>query len=220
MNFKTRQLRYLVFAAIGIILASYIRVWLAGIFLIPLAISTILSQRQSFSIKASIIALSGFAYVFAVLPFFAKAHVTDISSFFAAIDKMSKQWAHGGAGQQVAGVSNAASFIINLPKGAFTALFRPLPGEINNPFGIMSGLENLALLFFTISYILKYNIRLLKNNFLLYNVLTIFVWTSIYAYISSQNLGTAVRFKLQVLPFMLLLPYFAQHIYDKRKNKT
>jgi hypothetical protein len=92
----------------------------------------------------------------------------------------------------------------------FTALFRPLPGEISNAFGILAGLENLALLTIFLVAIKHFRSTELKNPVVLWGVLLVLVWTLAYAFISYQNLGGAVRFRLQILPIFLgLLLKFA-----------
>ena len=93
----------------------------------------------------------------------------------------------------------------------FTALFRPLPGEVLNPFGWLAGFENAVLLALCGRAVLRTRFRELRDPIVLWAVSFVIVWAIVYGFASYQNLGTAVRFKLQVLPILLgLLFYFGR----------
>ncbi|WP_133296026.1 hypothetical protein [Zooshikella ganghwensis] len=65
----------------------------------------------------------------------------------STVDRVSQGWAEGGSGQQIdGGIKSIVDMIVFAPIGVFTALFRPLLGEVNNIFGILAGLENTLLL--------------------------------------------------------------------------
>ncbi|MDQ3606039.1 MAG: hypothetical protein M3418_07635, partial [Gemmatimonadota bacterium] len=91
-----------------------------------------------------------------------------------------------------------------LPIGAFRALFRPLPGEVMNPFGILAGFENLFLLALGALAFWRARLRRLGEPLVQWALLLILIWAAFYGFVSS-NLGAAVRFKLQILPVLLLL---------------
>src|SRR2546427_10667316 len=62
-------------------------------------------------------------------------------------DALARALAMGGSGEEPPRpLTSVGSVVKFLPLGLFTALFRPLPGEVPNPFGLMAGVENVALL--------------------------------------------------------------------------
>ena len=204
--FKKGGTRYLFFILLGIVIASAIRIWLATIFVIPLGIFFVMG-RQSLGRKLLFGAFA--AGLFAVsFYFFAEQFAIETAGdVVQRTDKISQGWARGGSGQQIQGEINSLGDMVSfMPVGAFTALLRPLPGEVLNPFGILAGLENLFLLgLIGLVTIRKGWGRLTSDPVLAWGLLTVVVWACIYGFVSYQNLGTAFRFKLQVMPLLLLV---------------
>jgi hypothetical protein len=99
----------------------------------------------------------------------------------------------------------------------FAALFRPLPGEIMNPFGILAGLENLTLLVLFIFSIRQFGKKLVLDKNHLLVLLILLIWSGIYGFISFQNLGSGVRFRLQAMPFLI---YFIVNAYQNRDKNN
>ena len=121
-------------------------------------------------------------------------------------DALARALAMGGSGQEPPQpLTSVGSVVTFLPLGLFTALFRPLPGEVPNPFGVMAGVENVALLLFAGFAVLRARLRDVLDPVVLWAVALLGAWASLYAFLSYSNLGSAVRFKLQILPVLLLL---------------
>lgn len=99
--------------------------------------------------------------------------------------------------------------ILFMPEGMFTALFRPLPGEVKNIFGLLAGLEDMLLLVL-FSFVLKtMRWRKLSDPVCIWAILLIIIWAGIYEFVGF-NLGTIHRYRLQVMPIFLgLLIYLA-----------
>jgi hypothetical protein len=84
-------------------------------------------------------------------------------------------------------------------------LFRPLPGEILNGFGFLAGLENAFLLGLILRGLFHHGLGWMRQPVLLWAVLTLVAWSTIYGFASYQNLGTAFRFHVQAVPILLML---------------
>jgi uncharacterized membrane protein YfcA len=98
-----------------------------------------------------------------------------------------------------------------VPVGAFTALLRPLPGEVLNPFGLLASFENLVLLALLVRAIKRSKWKELRHPLILWAMTVILVWAVVYGFASTQNLGAAVRWKLQILLlFVGLLCYLGR----------
>src|SRR2546427_12210921 len=75
-------------------------------------------------------------------------------------DALARALAMGGSGQEPAQpLTSVGSVVTFLPLGLFTALFRPLPGEVPNAFGGMAGVENVARLLFAAVAALRGRLR-------------------------------------------------------------
>lgn len=124
-----------------------------------------------------------------------------------------------------AGDTNKAEYrslknmIFFVPSGIFTALFRPLPGEVNNVFGFLAGLEGVFLLILFSLAIKRMRWRELLDPIVIWAILVILTWATVYAFVS-YNLGTICRYRLQILPIFLgLLLYLARDKGQLNKAK-
>lgn len=191
--------------ATGLVILTYFRIWLVPILLVA-AVPLLLSGR--WSVGRRLLALLAMTAV-------GVAAAQQVSEVFvlvgedlpSAIGRISQAWADdGGSGQYIgAGFSGYADLARFAPLGAFTALFRPLPGEVPNLFGLLAGLENAVLLALAALALLRLRARDLRDPVVLAACLLVGTWAAVYGFVSYQNLGTAVRFKVQILPVMLCL---------------
>jgi len=106
--------------------------------------------------------------------------------------------------------------VVFLPMGIFTALFRPLPGDVNTLMGFGAGLEGLLVLGLFLRACIRTSLRELKDPFIVFLLLLIFSWALVYAF-NAQNMGTIMRWRLPVFPvFLGLLLYLGRH----KKGRT
>lgn len=100
--------------------------------------------------------------------------------------------------------------IRNIPRGIFTVLFRPLPGEVNNLFGFLAGIEGAFLLILFVLAIKRMRWRELIDPIIIWAILLILLWATLYGFIG-LNLGTVCRYRLQILTvFLGLLMYLVR----------
>lgn len=195
---------YLFAMLAGVGIASFIRLWLGPILLMPLAVFVLTGVRNHSARIVLLVAIAA-AGLFSLTHVQQAFRIETQADLVETTDRLSKSWARGGASQEVAEFRSLGSMVTFAPIGAFTALFRPLPGEIMNPFGIIAGLENALLLVLLVLAIKRTSWTELKNPLLVWAISLILIWAAIYGFVSYQNLGTAVRFRLQVLPIMVAL---------------
>ncbi len=195
---------------IGSVIMSYIRFWLPLIFIIPLLVSVIITMKSQFDAyrMVGIIAIGFVAYT--LFGFFLEnLQLRSITDTYDRLNMVSRAWSTGGSSLVVPIFHSWADVIKFIPNGMFTSLFRPLPGEVKNFFGAFAGIESLLLLMLTIRTFVVWQGHELKTKMFIYLTATICVWSAIYGFISYQNLGTAVRFKIQILPFLILLIFLS-----------
>jgi hypothetical protein len=199
-------LSMLVFVIAGLIIASFIRVWLGFVFLTPLLAAMVLTGRSSGVVKAGFLLLTVPVFLFMLQSFAERFSLETAEDLVARTDQISQAWAHGGSAQAIqGGFGSLQEMILFIPLGAFTALFRPLPGEILNGFGMLAGIENATLLGLILRGLVSHGIGWIRKPVLLWAVLTLVSWSAIYGFASFQNLGTAFRFHVQAAPILLML---------------
>lgn len=188
----------------GIVLMSVIRPWMGPIMLAAIGMASIL-RPSSPAARWFWLITAALASAAALMLYRRFADVLAGVDLLGALETVSSSWAIGGsAATQPLAFGSLGDVLTFLPLGAFTALFRPLPGEIGGAFGLAAGAENLLL--FALVVWAAWRLLFRRWDFtVLFVICMIAFWTLLYAFLSYQNLGTAVRFKLQVMPFLMAL---------------
>lgn len=187
----------------GVVLAFMVRSWSGPILLFPLLLFAMVGIRRPWMrIVFTLLAVVAFAWT--VSAFATKFNIETLGDVHTAAESRSG-WTGGSAQERTEKFTGIGSMIRFAPLGAFTALFRPLPGEVRNPFGVVAGIENAFLLGLLVIAIVRVRLRRLRDPAIAWAILLIITWSFIYSFVSYYNFGAAVRFKLQILPVLLLV---------------
>jgi hypothetical protein len=193
----------------GLIVIALVRTWVVMIFFASLVAGLVLASRSRF-LQIGFLGSVAIIFAFAWQQILSTFVVGQLDDILLLVGQYSAGWNVGGSAVSAIPEFNTWRDILAfLPKGAFAALFRPLPGEVGGPFALLAGIENMVLLAWTLFALLRARAWFRADATLLAALIFIAGWTLTYAPISIQNLGTAARFKMQVLPFVLFLGYLA-----------
>jgi hypothetical protein len=210
--------RFFTFIIAGICLILMVRFWLAGILIFSLVSASLLkgqmSRRQKLALSLVTLIILGFVGELIR----DKWNIGSPTQLVDKVNTFSKAWSRGGSGQAAPALGSFSEIAIFIPQGVFAALFRPLPGEIINIFGFLAGGENIILIFGLLYTLYRAKREDLTDPFVFFMITFIFIWSVMYGFISYQNLGTASRFKLQILPFMIILPFYLKFKYNKKSS--
>ena len=206
----------LAIALMGSLLMLFIRPWMTSITIIALSLylTTTIKKTQR-TLYIPVILILGISAIAVFLSFFG---IHSLGDLVDKADRISKGWAHGGSALEVPNITSLPVLIMFLPKAMFTTLFRPLLFEVRNPFGWLAGSENTTMLLFFIYAMYKLKRAHLKDLALRFALIYSAIWTTIYAIPCYQNLGTAERYRLQVLPFILLIIVIPLYLKDKSQT--
>lgn len=202
-----KKTRFLPVLALGVMVAMAIRVWLGVVMFLPLAI-VFLGGKRSIGMKVVFGLLVGVALWFSVDQFAGYFLLESVEDLADKAEHLSAGFAspeYGGSTQEFKGYEGFGGMVMFLPVGIFTALFRPLPGEVPNIFGLLASLENVVMLWLLWLAIRRTQWKELKEPIVTWALSLVIAWSILYAFISSYNLGTASRYRLQVLPVMICL---------------
>lgn len=215
MAWKVRlEGKFLLAAGIGLLLCTLIRLWLGVVLLLPSLILVLFHVR-------GVIAKGALLACFALVLFAAGALLAErfqlegVGDLTGTGNTLSTDFSGGGSGRESGGeFVGVGGLIAFAPLGIFSALFRPLPLEVNTPFGIAAGIENAILIFFALKGMMRTRWADFKDPLFVWVTLLVVTWATFYGFVSSHNMGTAVRYRLQVLPlFLVLLIYL-----NRRRN--
>jgi hypothetical protein len=201
---KERKLRWLVSLAVGVLIASAIRPWSGPILLFPVAVLMIGAVRNPFA-KLATLGLICWLLTFSLGVLNDRFGVTSVHEVVKTTTWVSRSWAKGGSAQEVPTFESGSDLLAFAPVAMTAALFRPLPGEVMNIFGLLAGLENLFLVFLLVNALPGLSWRTIREPVVIWASTLVIVWAFVYGFISYQNLGSAARFKLQILPILLCL---------------
>jgi hypothetical protein len=212
---KRRRWFYLVWVLAGISLATAIRSWMAPIMAIPLLVVMwhLIPSRATgilFLAACVLVILTELGRMEQMLNLFKAASATEL---IEQLSKRGQSFEGGGSatGANLA-VGSLGQFIRFAPYGIFSALFRPIPGEVLNTFGIMAGLENFVILVLVARAVVRLKRGDLHEIVVVWAISFLLFWALFYGFISSHNMGTAVRYRVQILPLeILLLLYLGRH---------
>lgn len=188
-----------------------IRPWMGAILMMPLAILALVRMRGGLQ-KLMLILPVGALVLFSTNAVQRQMRIGSVAELVSRVDDITHTdgW-EGGSGRQSIRFDDLGVMTGFIPLGAFTALFRPVLGEVNNIFGIVVGLENLVYLWLLFQAVRRTRLRELVDPMVLWALLLLLVWASFYGFASYQNMGAAVRYRLQIQPVLLgLLMYMAR----------
>src|SRR2546428_6339686 len=188
--------------------AAAMRLWLAAILLAPLWVVAVRLAPGPIRLVAWLVA-GGAVVLFGIKLVRQYTTLASMQEVVDTADALARVLAMGGSGQEPAQpLTSVGSVVTFLPLGLFTALFRPLPGEVPNAFGVMAGVENVALLLFAGVAALRARLRDFLDPVVLWAAAPLGGWASNYAFLSYSQLGGAARLQLPLLPALLpVLPY-------------
>lgn len=127
-----------------------------------------------------------------------------------------------GSGYSLGDLDGTFSSMIRLaPKAVNVSLFRPYLWEVKNPLMLLSALESLFFLLFTLYLILKRPSAFI-SSLTDPNVLFCLTFSIVFAFgvgVSTYNFGTLARYKIPLLPFYFLGLALVYHV-SKRERKV
>ncbi len=115
-----------------------------------------------------------------------------------------------------------SSILKKFPIATFSAIFRPLIIESNNLVMLLSGIENLVLLIFSIRVLIMLRVfgfftMIFKNHLLTFS----FFFSILFAYsvgLTTSNFGALVRYKIPCIPFFIATLFIMRHLKQKEIN--
>jgi hypothetical protein len=198
----------------GLAVALAIRFWMVPIMLLPL-LPLMVPEGAPRVARFGVVAAGLAAIVLLARSFARELQLAGLDDLLSAASTLSSGFAEGGSAQQLPfDITSPAGFAAFLPLGAFTALFRPLPFEAHNLFAMLAGVESALLLTLLVVALARIRRLGLRDPVVRWAASFVVIWSAVYAILSYQNLGTAVRFRLQILPILLLL---LLHLATSRK---
>lgn len=201
----------------GIALASGIRIWLCPVIILPVVILAVAAMRGvwrqllGFSLASLLLALG----VYALSEHFSLSRPQDA---LVVAGDFSRAWATGGSAQEVVEFGSFTELGMALPWWTFSFLFRPFPGEIPNAFGLLSGLENITMLALCLWAVWVIALNRYFTSITVWLALVIITYSMVFSIAGYQNLGTAVRWRLPLIPFMMGLMLVAQYVSKCRSR--
>ncbi|MEO8028140.1 MAG: hypothetical protein ABI823_16770 [Bryobacteraceae bacterium] len=199
--------RHLVTMLAGVAIASLIRVWMGPILMAPAMILLLPRVRHTgWRIALGAASLGTLAVL---VPTTAdRLDFLQDKDLFESTQSISKGWKANSSFSDNVELTSLTDLILFTPQSMFIAYFRPLPGDLPHAFGLFAGCENLLLLLLVAGAAIRLRLSHLRNSLCLWAFALLLIWGVAYGLVTYKDLGTAVRFKLQILPVLLGAIYF------------
>ncbi len=224
--YQKSAVRFLLLSVLGIVIVTFIRTWYGPTLILPLIAFVIGRSRRGvesnplvrFGLLIAIVL--GFAVAWSSTRF--SASFSSTQALLETTNSINQGYATGGSAITANSYTSIGQLVFNLPSGIFTALFRPLPGEVINVFGMIAGFENLVILVLAIVGIARFRFDDLQNPLILWAAMLILLWAAQYGLTASTNLGSLARYRLQIQPFLTGLVLFMslRPVSVKRPNSV
>ncbi len=202
---RTNRCRYSLPTIAGMLIAGFLREWYVLIMLPPATIvfGTYLKNRAHRIATAA----TGAAFTISSAIFLWKSAFGGSFAIATSIaTRLVEGFATGqGSGLHILALTSPRTVIEFWPLGVFTALFRPLPWDIRNGFMAAASIEGSALLLLALMALRHSRSLVLRDPVTLWALGYVLCWSAFYGFISYGNLGAAYRFRLEVMPILLLL---------------
>lgn len=194
---------YLFLTLVGIVLASAVRIWMGPILIAPCLL--ILWARVSHK-GWRILAVALASVVLAMLAPVAadRLAIDKAADLVAATRSVTVGWDQANSALRLdVEINSLWDLALFTPQSMFIAFFRPLPGDVPNIFGWLAGFENMGLLTVALWALFRLRVSHFRNPLLLWALALVLTWGLAYSVVAYKDLGTASRFKLQILPVLL-----------------
>jgi hypothetical protein len=194
---------YLVAVLAGIGGASAVRIWMGPILILPcLFVLGIRIKQIAWRMAAVVLVSLALATVGPAT--IDRLELDKASDLLGATRTINDSWnrANSSLSDQVE-LNSTWDVLLFTPEGFFITYFRPLPGDVPHLFGWLAGFENLGLLLLSIWALFRLRFVYFRNPIFLWSVALLLTWGLAYTPVAYRDLGTAVRFKLQIIPVLL-----------------
>jgi len=210
--YKLGKIRYFLWAGFGLWFASFMRMWYGPILLAPLIIFFLINNKISWMSKIVFLVIVVFTLLVLSNIFAEAFKIEDSKDILAETNKIAANFAsQSNSGSKIDSFNSPIQMLAFIPIGMFAAFFRPLPGEILNLFALISGFENLFLLWFFVKSIKRIEIKYIIDPLILWAISFMIIWSAIYGIVAIGDLGSAVRYRVPVLPILVALLLYFQY---------
>jgi len=193
---------YVIAVVCGILAVSAIRIWMGPILIVPCLLVIILRIEHAGWRVASVV-LVGLALLGLAPATVDRLSLDKAETLVDATRAVTSNWAANSSLDHDLELNSSWDLVLFVPRGIFDAYVRPLPGDVDNLFGWLAGFENLGLLLVALWAVLRLRLRYLRDPMFFWGAALLLTWGMAYGIVAHKDLGTAVRFKLQVLPVLL-----------------
>lgn len=213
---KCQWLKGFLYAALGFYYGFYVKAYLFLFLVCALMVQAFMVRMKppaaAFFVKGFIlVGILFFIYKFQTIVF--EVYVGQ-DGFFQQMALVKSFSVRGGSAIALKPMTSLGD-LIYLPYNAFTVLFRPLFFEAHNVFALMASLESATYLLLALFSLKNLGSPWKKPGFW-YFLMTYVLIFSIALSFPVGNLGTMVRIRINVLPFLFML--FSFHLSWKRRN--
>lgn len=214
-SFLTKKnLLWFLIILVSLLLAFLVRPWIPLILVFTVLLHNF--KLNKFYLFLTPIALI-LMYIISI-KLFQQLNIESFNELFARLGQLQQSFSRGGSKVELALIEDIWDYTRYFIPNAFITLFYPLPFlGTTNIFLWFFSFENLVIFGLIIIYVLPKLIKLIKNYNTRFFLILIFGWLLLYVILSPGNLGTAIRYKVQIIPVIIVLILLSKNYIMIRK---
>lgn len=229
------ELKGFFIASGGLILAFNVRPWTAVMAAGCLVLAVFL-RRGHIIQRLAIVMIALPALLYAWEPIAKRFHIEDLKSVERLYVQLTEgqdvksEWTaytaeFGGSSRaneamELAQQMQGGNLSRALPIVVFSGLFRPLPFDARNIFSGLAALENTLLLLLVLLAFWRLKWSTVRDPVVIWAVSYCVLWSTLHGAILLANFGAGVRYKLQMVPFMVMILFLLLHREGYAKGRA
>jgi hypothetical protein len=210
----------------GFVLAFNVRPWTA-VMAAGCLVLAVLIRRGHVIQRLAIVVLALPALLYAWEPIAKRFHIEDLKSVERLYVQLTEgqdvrsEWTaytaeFGGSrraneAMELAQQMQSGNLGQALPVVIFSGLFRPLPFDARNIFSGLAAVENTILLVLVLVALRRLKWSTVRDPVVIWAASYCVLWSALHGAILLANFGAGVRYKLQMVPFMIMVLFLLLH---------
>lgn len=192
---------------IGIAIVAIVRVWVGTLLVVAALFVLLVQSKVTFKWLMSACLLTAAAIVLGVTTQY-KVMLPEAESPIDVYANIDRSWARANSRLDVeVDFGNLTEVMEFVPIGCLIALYCPMPWQAHNFPSALASIESCFVLLMTIIALLKLRRCHWTDKIFVWGVMLVVMWSLVYSLIAFRDLGSAVRFRSQVIPIMVGLFY-------------
>ncbi len=208
--------------AIGIAIVAIIRIWMGTLLVISTLFVLLVQSKVTFKWLVGACVITGAAIILGVTTEY-KLMLPESESPIDVYANIDRSWGRANSRLDFdVDFTDLKSILAFVPVGCLVALYSPMPWQAHNLPSALASIESCFAALLTVMMVLKLRREHWRDKIFVWSAMLVVMWSLVYSLIAFRDLGSAVRYRLQIMPIMVGTFYLVvrggSHLSDGRRK--